>query len=289
MRGRFSASEKRKGMTCASDATRLSIQNMWAVRVSQIRWLCYLSYCTEERDYGSAGARHKVGDISEALELTDEGERADDVVMRDKVLEWLSNPHKHLDSLTPNQLTTNTSGYAKWLLIFDNADNLDLIKEFLPPSIHLDDLEKPNGKSLFHGGGIDLPPMTTSECALLLQKRMDETSSPTAYEAALKLVEKLGTVPLVISQIATQIRRNQMTIDEYLGRHDDESLLDELNKVKSLPPKEQYRFTVATVWGLEHFPARHWPLSASWLSLTRTVSLRAFWSSRWRRRPRCLI
>ena len=152
MRGRFSASEKRKGMTCASDATRLSIQNMWAVRVSQIQWLCYLSYCTEERDYGSAGARHKVGDISEALELTDEGERADDIVIRDKVLEWLSNPHKHLDSSTPNQLTMNTSGYAKWLLIFDTADNLDLIKEFLPPSIYLDDLERPDGESPFHGG-----------------------------------------------------------------------------------------------------------------------------------------
>ena len=196
-------------------------------------------------------------DISKALELTDEGERADDVVIRDKVLEWLSNPHKHLDSSTPNQSTTNTSGYAKWLLIFDNADDLDLIKEFLPPSTYgsiLMTSRDPMAKVHFMGGGIDLPPMTTSECALLLQKQMDETSSPTAYEAALKLVEKLGTVPLAISQIATQIRRNQMTIDEYLGRHDDESLLDELNKVKSLPPKEQYNFTVATVWGFEHFP-----------------------------------
>ncbi|KAK0645418.1 hypothetical protein B0T16DRAFT_411136 [Cercophora newfieldiana] len=205
-------------------------------------------------------------DIAEVLEFTDEGDQADMVVSRDKVLEWLSNPHKHSN---PNESTTSTGGYAKWLLIFDNADNLDLIKDFLPPSNYgsiLVTSRDPLAKTHFIGGGIDLPPMTNSECALLLQKQMDEVGNTAAYKAALKLVEKLGTVPLAISQIATQIRRNQMTIDEYLGRHSDgSSLLAELNKVTSLPPKEQYNFTVATVWGLEDF-------SGSALTLMRVMA-----------------
>ncbi|KAK3376513.1 hypothetical protein B0T24DRAFT_221430 [Lasiosphaeria ovina] len=97
--------------------------------------------------------------------------------------------------------------------------------------------------------------MTSGECALLLQKQLGESSSPEAYRAALKLVAKLGNVPLAISQIATQIRRNHMTIDEYLKHHGEGSLLSELNKVKALPPREQYNSTVATVWGVEKFSA----------------------------------
>ena len=42
-------------------------------------------------------------------------------------------------------------------------------------------------------------------------------------------------------------------MEEYLSRHVKGSLLGELNKVKALPPREQYRFTVSTTWRFEAF------------------------------------
>jgi hypothetical protein len=92
--------------------------------------------------------------------------------------------------------------------------------------------------------------MTGNQCALLLQKAVDKPASPEGCQAALDLVTRLGD-PLAVSQIATQIRRNHMTIKEYLSLHCERFLLGELNKVDALPPQEQYDFTVATVWGFE--------------------------------------
>jgi len=197
-------------------------------------------------------------DIAEALNLIDEGEQGDMAVSRDKVLHWLSDPRKQQPHVTATatDTTARSFGVAKWLMIFDNADSIDLIREFWPPAASgsiLVTSRDPLAKTDLATEGIDLRPMTGSECALLLQKKVDESTSPAAYRAALSLVTKLGNVPLAVSQIATRIRRNHMTIEEYLGRYGTGSLLGELNKVTALPPKERYGFTVATVWGFEDF------------------------------------
>ncbi|KAK4221667.1 hypothetical protein QBC38DRAFT_513436 [Podospora fimiseda] len=195
-------------------------------------------------------------DIAEALNLTDDGDQGNMVVCREKVFRWLSDPRKQPTVSNVADGGAGATSFAKWLMIFDNADNLDIVPEFLPPTTYgsiLITSRDPMAKTLLATDGIDLPPMTNSECARLLQIKVGESGSPEADRAALKLVEKLGNVPLAISQIATQIQRKHMTIDEYLNHHAEGSLISELNKVKALPPKEQYSFTVATVWAVEQF------------------------------------
>jgi hypothetical protein len=68
-------------------------------------------------------------DIAKALGLVDEGDQSDMVVSRDKVLQLLFNPRKQQPA------AANPAGetkFTKWLMVFDNADNIDLMTEFWP-------------------------------------------------------------------------------------------------------------------------------------------------------------
>ncbi|KAK1246212.1 hypothetical protein MKX08_000014 [Trichoderma sp. CBMAI-0020] len=194
-------------------------------------------------------------DIAKALDLVEEGDQGNKAISRDKVLEWFCDPQKRVIRATTT-LTDIDSPLAKWLIIFDNTDDISIVREFWPISSCgsiLVTSRDPTAKSDLADQGIDLPPMSSDECAALLQSLVGEVPSATPSQAALSLANRIGHVPLAISQIATRIRRNAMTIEEFLNRHGNNSLLIELNKVQSLPPQEQYRHTLATVWGFENF------------------------------------
>ncbi|KAL6828080.1 hypothetical protein V8C40DRAFT_243423 [Trichoderma camerunense] len=197
-------------------------------------------------------------DIAKALDLVEEGDQGNKAISRDKVLEWFCDPRKRAMRKAAS-LTDLDSTPAKWLLIFDNADDISILREFWPigssGSILITSRD-PTAKSDLADQGIDLPPMSSDECAALLQSLVGEAPSATPSHASLSLANRIGNVPLAISQIATRIRRNAMTIEEFLNRHGNNSLLSELNKVQSLPPQEQYRHTLATVWGFENFSAK---------------------------------
>jgi hypothetical protein len=200
--------------------------------------------------------------IAEALGFIDESDERDVVVIRDRVLQWLCDPRKQQRS-PPAVRSANTAEavqeFAKWLIIFDNADNIEIVSEFWPLTTHgsiLVTSRDPLAKTDLAMKGIDLPPMTRSECVVLLDNLVTETVRVRTFPEVLSLVESLGYLPLAVSQIATRIRRSHMTMEEYLGRHAKGSLVGELNKVKALPPREQYRFTVSTAWRLEAFSPR---------------------------------
>lgn len=176
------------------------------------------------------------------------------VASRDKVLQWLSHPRKQSSMAGSGRI--GGTEFAKWLLIFDNADSLGLIRDYWPLTGHGSVLVTPRdplAKTDLATQGTDLPPMSNSECAELLRRQVGESSGPDTNDAAMSLAIKIGSVPLAICQIATQIRRNHMTIEEYVNLHGDESLVKELSKIESLLPQEQYRFTLATVWCFENF------------------------------------
>ncbi|KAL7894387.1 hypothetical protein HDV63DRAFT_396846 [Trichoderma sp. SZMC 28014] len=194
-------------------------------------------------------------DIAKALDLVEEGDQGNKAISRDKVLEWFCDPQTR-EMRATTTLTDIDSTLAKWLIIFDNADDISMLREFWPIGSSgsiLVTSRDPTAKSDLANQGLDLSPMSSDECAALLQSLVGEAPGATPSQAALSLANRIGNVPLAISQIATRIRRNAMTIEEFLNRHGNDSLLLELNKVQSLPPQEQYRHTLATVWGFENF------------------------------------
>jgi tetratricopeptide (TPR) repeat protein len=132
-----------------------------------------------------------------------------------------------------------------WLIVFDNAQNPDQIRAFLPntPSgnilvtsrnVNWDELAKP----------IALAPLTRNESISFLRKR---TGRSDASEIAQKLAQALGDLPLALEQAAAVIEQSHITFEEYLARF--ETHWAELLK-QGRKPTDDYPGSIARAWEL---------------------------------------
>lgn len=124
------------------------------------------------------------------------------VVSRDIVKGWLSNPRKYLsgsdESIQPGQATSD----ATWLLIFDNADDPMILADYWPQGSGsiLVTSRDPLAKSMFtrRPSGLDLGPLTQQDSLSLfnhLTTGFDEPEDDTARGIS----DALGGVPLAIT------------------------------------------------------------------------------------------
>jgi hypothetical protein len=72
---------------------------------------------------GIAKLDHHYQQISLALALEDQSECKSQVISRELVKRWLSNPQTHLSGTGELVNPGQTSSEATWLLILDNADD----------------------------------------------------------------------------------------------------------------------------------------------------------------------
>jgi tetratricopeptide (TPR) repeat protein len=143
-----------------------------------------------------------------------------------------------------------------WLLILDNADDLELIPAYLP--------EGENGHILLTtrdpavqgiARGIAVAQLDEQEGVELLLRRarglMPETSlekvSQEEQDAARSIVEALGGIPLAIDQAAAYIQQIQCGLTRYLELYQQHRA--DLLKWKRRVPSD-YPYTVAATWGL---------------------------------------
>lgn len=142
-------------------------------------------------------------------------------------MEWLSTPFK--SPLTSNDDTPNVAQeMAKWLIIFDNADQPELPRDFWPVSGNGSALvtsRDPLAKTYLHSTcGIDLQPFLREEAATFLRGlTSDSTDSLNDREATLVLSDPLGGFPLALVHVAAIIRRKGLAITEMLERYDKTS------------------------------------------------------------------
>ena len=129
--------------------------------------------------------------------------------------------------LVQQRLCAKAAG--KWLLIVDNADDLDLLRgleqtegllAFLP--------ENDDGLTIFttrHGGVaqhlagsdvVEIGKMTRQETIDLLEKSLVRKSPPYNNEIVMNLLTELEYLPLAITQAAAYINTNKSSISEYL-------------------------------------------------------------------------
>lgn len=125
---------------------------------------------------------------------------------------WLNNPKKSVD----------WGVNCRWLLIFDNVDDLDIIESYIPRGGNgsvLITSRDPSAKNRFfeHADGIDLDPLSDDEAATLLQRLVvgsDEGLDGSEQDAFATLASTSGGVPAAVVQIAESVRNESDSLQE---------------------------------------------------------------------------
>lgn len=192
--------------------------------------------------------------ISLALGLEDPTECKSQVVSREIVKGWLSNPRKQLSGSDELVLLGQTRSEATWLLIFDNADDPIILSEFWPQgsgSILITSRD-PLAKSMFTNrpSGLDLGPLSQQD-GLSLFNHLTSTSNEPDNNTARQISDALGGLPLAISQMAGIIRRQDLTLAEFFELYTDREEHASLYETKFDTNLVTYPHTLSTVWAFE--------------------------------------
>jgi tetratricopeptide (TPR) repeat protein len=158
---------------------------------------------------------------------------------------------------------------AQWLFILDNADELALVREFIPPAFRGDLLLTTRAQSM---GGLahklEIKVMQPEIGALLLLRRSGlitleaslETASPKDVELAKVISKELGGLPLAIDQAGAYIEEAQYDLSAYqhLYRTHRAELLRERGGLGGDHPEP-----VATTWSLSFQKIKQQSLAAA--------------------------
>lgn len=118
--------------------------------------------------------------------------------------------------------------------------------------------------------GIDLEPFQSTEAATLLCRLIEQPENPENMSTATGISSRLGGLPLAAAQVATAIRRGEVTLEEFLDCVDEDKDRDKDKPMGAVdgdqPPlmKAHYQ-QLSAVWRLEE-------LSAEALTLLRVFS-----------------
>ena len=195
------------------------------------------------------------GRIASELGLVaeDSVDARDPVVVRDLVKGWLANPLKSLDP--SNDTITN---HATWLIVFDNTDDVEILAEYWPldgPGCVLFTSRDPLAFRAANMANniVELGPFSSDEASKFLMKITKKTGDSKG------VAERLGGLPLAITQMAGVIIRRDLTFAEFLKSYDEEGSHEELFNlhVGQRARGPGYGHTLASVWALESL--RHGP------------------------------
>jgi hypothetical protein len=143
--------------------------------------------------------------------------------------------------------------YARWLVILDNADNPDQLRELLPQGAGHVLITSRNQLWTKHVPATELGVFDRDESVRLLQTRVPGLSDTEADRVA----DKLGDLPLAIEQAAAWLTLTAMPVDQYLDLLDTPQVIRILSENQ---PPSYPRSAVAT-WLLslrrlrDHSPA----------------------------------
>ncbi|KAK2774312.1 hypothetical protein FQN52_004296 [Onygenales sp. PD_12] len=197
---------------------------------------------------------HHYQQISLALGLEDPSECKSQVVSREIVKGWLSNPQKHLSGSDEFAQSGQARSEATWLLILDNADDPMILADYWPQGSGsiLVTSRDPLAKNMFtrRPSGLDLGPLSQQD-SLALFNHLTAMSSEAEDETARQISEALGGVPLAISQMAGIIRRQDLTFSEFFELYTDYEENTSLYETKFDTNLVTYRHSLSTVWAFE--------------------------------------
>ena len=149
-----------------------------------------------------------------------------------------------------------------WLLVLDNADSTDkdeFFDEFWPAGEYGSILITSRDTTLYKrvGGEVLSGLAERSAVTLLLQlcrpQGRDGRREVSCHEteAALRIVEHLGYLPLAITHVAEVIVKDSCLLSDFLEAYNDREILECSRSVKSIgKPGEKYPLDLSTVWNM---------------------------------------
>ncbi|KAK3326193.1 hypothetical protein B0H66DRAFT_600329 [Apodospora peruviana] len=204
------------------------------------------------------------GTIAMALGLAGESESSDLAVSFSIVMQWLSNPVKPAvksgSTFTPpSEGADNALVEATWLIIFDNADTIDLLSEFWPSSASTGSVlittRDPAGRDFCLGNGIMLQPLSVEDAVRFFVEQLNlDSDGHTRLDSASDVgsfVERFGGLPLALVQVASLIRRRQMTLDEFSQLSRRGLKPAGLANYQASQSDGDYQHSIFTVWAFE--------------------------------------
>ncbi|KAI4935511.1 uncharacterized protein J4E92_002802 [Alternaria infectoria] len=199
------------------------------------------------------------GKMALELKLQRVQEDRDQVMSRNLVLKWLENP-----VTTYGCQDTSSPRKARWLLVFDNVDNFELMKGFWPPKgagSVLITSRKPHAQNLTNYTGtdqdsysqrIELKAFGEEEAQEFLYKLTNKERTHDNEQAARDLARRLQGYPLFLKQFAGyMMNEGTSTFANLLKMYSEESSHGKLFARRPETKDDNYEHTTATVWMLD--------------------------------------
>ena len=131
--------------------------------------------------------------------------------------------------------------YGRWLVIFDNADQPEEIRDLLPSGPGHVIVTSRNHRWQSVADAVEVDVFSRQESLDFLARRVPGVS----HEDSVRLADELGDLPLALEQAGALQVESAMSVDEYL-----ELLAEQSNKLLAESPPADYPLGVAAAWSL---------------------------------------
>lgn len=194
--------------------------------------------------------------IAQILGLETAAESTSQVVSKGLVKEWLSHPYMRLPLEGHSEVSSQAQ--ATWLIIFDNADEPSIVADYWPVMGNgsvLITSRDPLAKTYYSTkvSGVDLEPFSDADGASLLQTlTLDEDLAGVAQIIS----RRLGGLPLAITQFAGIIRRQELSLPEFMRSYENDAERPGLHSLRYSTGGGTYSSTLSSVWRFDKLNPR---------------------------------
>ncbi|KAM3476171.1 hypothetical protein MY8738_007067 [Beauveria namnaoensis] len=161
--------------------------------------------------------------IATVLNIEDQSNTKDLTVSCEIVKGWLSNPVRSYD------VAASAENEASWLLIFDKADDPSVLEDFWPStgsgSVLITSRDSVAKNQIFTANkGIDLQPLSPPDAVRFLDTLAQKIPNAGQVEDAAEVADRLGGLPLLITQMAGVMARLRLSYSDCLALLDDSGI-----------------------------------------------------------------
>lgn len=197
-------------------------------------------------------------EIARRLQLGDETALNDQNKAKSLVHRWLQQSSKcawRCVAITKHFTDFTCHGGYKWLLLFDNADRTDVIRDYWPSqcagSIICTSRNRTIARNLpTPAQSIEIGPLTLDEGTNLLQSAVFDQNmcSSESISASRAVAKQFGCLPLALRQICAFVSETKVSMEKLVELCKQPANETELHSYFDESAAHRYEYTIASVW-----------------------------------------